>query len=153
MTTENELEVAQAVHSTEPVLDEKKDVPSENDEVPVSATLMIDESLTTKGDEPIETETSKVGVGKKQDTPLPSDTNHENLKTSNDPEAPPLFEQPILLEGKRSRKPTARLEISEPTTPKKEVSLPQGNGKPLGEIEYSKSSANLSGLYLTHRDV
>jgi hypothetical protein len=48
----------------------------------------------------------------------------------------PLFEQPVIIEGKRSRKPTSRLELSDLTTPKKELTIPQGNGKPLGEIEY-----------------
>ncbi|CAF0723053.1 unnamed protein product [Didymodactylos carnosus] len=47
----------------------------------------------------------------------------------------PLFEQPIVLEGKRRRTATIRLEMNE-LTPKKEIQIPKGNGKPLGEIEY-----------------
>ncbi|UJR15529.1 hypothetical protein I4U23_002468 [Adineta vaga] len=47
-----------------------------------------------------------------------------------------LFEQPVLVEGKRSRKPTLRLELAEPTSTKKELTIPEGRGKSLGEIEY-----------------
>lgn len=48
----------------------------------------------------------------------------------------PLFEQPVVLEGKRSRKPTSRLELSDLETPKKEFTIPQGRGKALGDIAY-----------------
>lgn len=37
----------------------------------------------------------------------------------------PLFEQPVIVEGKRSRKPTSRLELSDLETPKKEFAIPQ----------------------------
>ncbi|CAF0799614.1 unnamed protein product [Rotaria sp. Silwood1] len=83
----------------------------------------------------------------------------ESEMKENELDAPPLFEQPIILNGKRSRKPTLRLEISESIPTKKELPIPQtrmsfaypeqlsgrslvatkilhGNGKPLGEIEY-----------------
>lgn len=60
------------------------------------------------------------------------------VTTPNDvrPDGQPLFEQPVILEGKRSRKPTLRLELSDLTRTKKELSIPQGFGKPLGTIEY-----------------
>jgi len=51
-------------------------------------------------------------------------------------EAPPLFEQPVIVEGKRSRKPTSRLELTDVSPPRKEFSVPQGNGKALGEIPF-----------------
>jgi len=54
----------------------------------------------------------------------------------NEVDTQPLLEQPTILEGKRSRKPTLRLEISELVPAKKELPIPQGHGKPLGEIEY-----------------
>ncbi|CAF4158091.1 unnamed protein product [Adineta steineri] len=64
-------------------------------------------------------------------------SNSENETTADDDmDTQPLFEQPIVLEGKRSRKPTLRLEILESLPTKKELSIPQGHGKPLGEIEY-----------------
>ena len=51
----------------------------------------------------------------------------ENLNSINTTDTQPLFEQPIILEGKRSRKPTLRLEMSESTPTKKEFSIPQVN--------------------------
>jgi len=56
--------------------------------------------------------------------------------TDNQINVQPVLEQSVILEGKRSRKPTLRLEISESLPAKKELSIPQGHGKPLGEIEY-----------------
>jgi hypothetical protein len=38
------------------------------------------------------------------------------------------LEQSVILEGKRSRRPTARLELAERTPAKKEFTLPQVNG-------------------------
>ena len=49
-------------------------------------------------------------------------------ETDEDDEADPspaLLEQPVILQGKRSRKPTARLDISHSTPSKKEFSIPQ----------------------------
>ena len=40
-------------------------------------------------------------------------------------EEQPFFEKSVILEGKRSRKPTSRLEISELTPRKKELLIPQ----------------------------
>ena len=37
----------------------------------------------------------------------------------------PLFEQPIIVEGKRSRKPTSRLELTDLSPPRKEFNIPQ----------------------------
>lgn len=88
-----------------------------------------------------------------------SENNNEEEKadtsSKNDDDVQPLLEQSVILEGKRSRKPTLRLEISEPTPVKKDLLIPQvtlilskqkitflfiyqGHGTPLGEIEYSK---------------
>jgi len=59
----------------------------------------------------------------KQDVPSKSETK----KTDNELNAQPLLEQSFILEGKRSRKPTLRLEISELTPAKKDLSIPQVN--------------------------
>ena len=76
----------------------------------------------------------------------------ENVNTN---ETTALFEQPSVLQGKRSRKVTSRLEIVSSTPAKKDFIIPkvnkfltdillycafhifQGNGKALAEIEYS----------------
>lgn len=47
-----------------------------------------------------------------------------------------LSDQPTILEGKRSRKPTARLEVSTLTPSKKPLIIPQGHGQALGQIEH-----------------
>ncbi|CAF1369980.1 unnamed protein product [Rotaria sordida] len=64
-----------------------------------------------------------------------SSTSESELK-ENELDAQSLFEQSMVVNGKRSRKPTLRLEISESLPTKKELSIPKGHGKPLGEIEY-----------------
>lgn len=55
--------------------------------------------------------------------------NNEEEKSKSDNEQiddpqPPL-EQSVILEGKRSRKPTLRLEISEPVSTRKDLPIPQ----------------------------
>ncbi len=42
-------------------------------------------------------------------------------------ETHPVLDQSVIIEGKRSRKPTLRLEISEQIPAKKELSIPQVN--------------------------
>ncbi|CAF0806726.1 unnamed protein product [Adineta ricciae] len=95
---------------------------SENNEAPADVSfelrLVVDEDKNTS----LESEKEKI-----IDT---SATEDEEMDTQ------PLFEQPVLLEGKRSRKPTSRLELAKLTPTKKELTIPQGHGKPLGEIEY-----------------
>jgi hypothetical protein len=61
------------------------------------------------------------GEQEKQDVSSKS----ESETTDNEMDAQPLFEQTVILEGKRSRKPTLRLEISEFLPTKKELSIPQ----------------------------
>jgi len=56
--------------------------------------------------------------------------------TENKPAIDSLLHQSVILEGKRSRKPTLRLELFESSPAKKELLIPQGHGKPLGEIAY-----------------
>lgn len=85
-----------------------------------------------------------------------------SMKNSMENETQPLFEQPVIVEGKRSRKPTSRLELTDVSPPRKEFSVPQvwifrwkreekkkdkiknvffqGNGKALGEIPFSSSN-------------
>ena len=58
----------------------------------------------------------RVGGGRKK---------REDSAVTNESDTQPLFEQPVIVEGKRSRKPTSRLEITELSPPKKELSIPQ----------------------------
>lgn len=117
MTTENELDVLQTMDTSEK-----------------TGEIKIDESSVGKvEDEAIQLEKPKRGGRKKRDV---SDVKTENSTNDHAMDTQPLFEQPVILEGKRSRKPTSRLELSDLATPKKELSIPQGHGKPLGEIAY-----------------
>ncbi|CAF0806894.1 unnamed protein product [Adineta ricciae] len=94
----------------------------ENDETPADVSfelrLVVDEDKNTS----LESEKEKIIDA--------SATEDEEMDTQ------PLFERPVLLEGKRSRKPTLRLELAKLTPTKKELTIPQGHGKSLGEIEY-----------------
>ncbi|CAF1288442.1 unnamed protein product [Adineta ricciae] len=76
------------------------------------------------------------GRKRREITAAISDVKAEHMDNEHAVDTQPLFEQPVILEGKRSRKPTSRLELSDLEPPKKEFSIPQGHGKPLGEIEY-----------------
>jgi len=60
----------------------------------------------------------------------------EQTETTKTPEKQTNLDQSVIIEGKRSRKPTLRLELTESVSTKKELVIPQGNGTPLGEIEY-----------------
>ena len=118
MTTENELDVLQTMDTSEK-----------------NAEIKIDESSAPQvEDEAIPMEKPKRGGRKKRDVP---DVKTENSMNDQAMDTQPLFEQPVIVEGKRSRKPTSRLELSDLATPKKELSIPQGHGKQLGEIAYS----------------
>ena len=114
MTTESELDVLKTVEPTE----EKEELI-----IPIEEPKVVEQEEQTNIDKP-----KRAGRKKKE---LTNSLNNDSLNDTQ-----PLFEQPVILEGKRSRKPTSRLELSDLATPKKELSIPQGNGKPLGEIEY-----------------
>ncbi len=64
---------------------------------------------------------------KKRDLSLTSEVKIENSNNDIATDTQPLFEQPVILEGKRSRKPTSRLELSDLATPKKELTIPEVN--------------------------
>lgn len=81
-------------------------------------TSSAEEMNTSNEEQPINSEESEK---EKHDTPSKSDSEMKDNET--DPQ--PLFEQPIVLDGKRSRRPTARLDISDSTPSKKELSIPQ----------------------------
>ena len=106
MTTENELSIIQNLDTNE----NKEEV--KNEEIPVQE-QPIEPPI-------IEDEKPKRGGRKKRDV---TDVKIENA--NNEMDTQPLFEQPVILEGKRSRKPTSRLELSDLATPKKELSIPQ----------------------------
>ncbi|CAF3552882.1 unnamed protein product [Rotaria sp. Silwood1] len=126
MTSENELDVIKPMDTIE----------SKDEQTLL--TTSVEQAITPKEeDEKVNVEKPKRPGRKKRESSSILDTKEEaNLNIANNMDTQPLFEQPIILEGKRSRKPTLRLELSDLTTPKKELSIPQGHGKPLGEIEY-----------------
>jgi hypothetical protein len=51
----------------------------------------------------------------------------EHVDVPSKSETQPVLDQSVIIEGKRSRKPTLRLEISEQIPLKKELSIPQVN--------------------------
>lgn len=144
MTSENELDIIKTLDTT-----------NENQQELISSNK--DQSIS---EEPI---AEQINIEKPK---RPGRKKRDVISGDNSLDTQPLFEQPIILEGKRSRKPTSRLELSDLETPKKELSIPQvnthththfyffshnsssksfvflclqGHGKPLGEIEYSMS--------------
>lgn len=119
MTTENELDVVQTIDTS----DKQVEINQEESVAP-----------QMENEQPPE-EKPKRGGRKKRDG---NELKTENSINDHAMDTQPLFEQPVILEGKRSRKPTSRLELSDLATPKKELSIPQGHGKPLGDIVYSK---------------
>ncbi|CAH1253542.1 DEK [Branchiostoma lanceolatum] len=83
--------------------------------------------------EPPKKETPKKETPKKE-TPKKEDEN-ENDEESSDEELVGLLEKDPVVEGKRQRKKTERLEVEVTTTPKEEFKIPEGKGTKLGEIE------------------
>ena len=55
----------------------------------------------------------------------PVEVKDEFTSSSDDESLQPLLEQPTILEGKRSRKPTARLELGALTPSKRTLTIPQ----------------------------
>ena len=86
-----------------------------------TATVPSQEAPTSKEGEQTNIEDSD--EREKQD----ASSNTKGEVKNNGFEEQPLFEQSIILDGKRSRKPTSRLEISELTPRKKELLIPQVN--------------------------
>lgn len=60
-------------------------------------------------------------------TPSQTSIKSEDIDEKPDSSSQPLHDSSFILEGKRSRKPTLRLEMSEPVPIKKEFSIPQVN--------------------------
>lgn len=112
MTTENEVSIPIS-NPEDPITTEEAPPPP-----PESTAAVVEPEISSA---PISTR-----PGRKKREP----TNGDQSDTQ------PLFEQPIILEGKRSRKPTSRLELSDLEAPKKELVIPQGRGKALGNIAY-----------------
>jgi hypothetical protein len=120
MTSETELDVIKNIDTNENKQELNNEIPS-NIEQPT-----VQEAITPKiEDQQINIEKPKRAGRKKRDVSLSNDIKPENLNNDNIMDTQPLFEQPIILEGKRSRKPTSRLELSDLATPKKELSIPQ----------------------------
>ncbi len=122
MTSENELDIIQPVDINEKKEELNNEIPSNIEEPSVQETV-----IPKIDDEQINIEKPKRAGRKKRDVTSISDVKTENLNNDNAMDTQPLFEQPIIVEGKRSRKPTARLELSDLATPKKELSIPQVN--------------------------
>ncbi|CAF1113631.1 unnamed protein product [Rotaria magnacalcarata] len=125
MTSENELDALKLMETIA------------NNEEPNLLTIVAEQTAIGKTEnERINIEKPKRPGRKRKELTSTSSVKEEDLDNSNIVDTQPLFEQPIIVEGKRSRKPTSRLELSDLETPKKELSIPQGLGKPLGHIEY-----------------
>lgn len=85
-----------------------------------------EESVVEQQPASAQVEKPKRGGRKKRElTASISDINAEHVNHEQVVDTQPLFEQPIIIEGKRSRKPTSRLELSDLEAPKKEFSIPQ----------------------------
>lgn len=100
------------------------DIPLKTPEVS-DPTAAIQEAIEPiDGEEQIALDPPKRSARKKREPTSTVDQNidHEMVDTQ------PLFEQPIIVEGKRSRKPTSRLELSESLTSKTEAPIPQVGG-------------------------
>ena len=110
MTSENELDIIKTV-----------DVIENKEELSVPATPVEQIEIPQIEEQLINIDKPKRAGRKKRDV----DSKVENLNNDNAMDTQPLFEQPIILEGKRSRKPTSRLELSELSPPKKELPIPQ----------------------------
>jgi hypothetical protein len=83
-----------------------------------------EETTVASSEEPKEEEEEQMNIEK-----LESDSEKEKHDVSSKSETEitdnEIDAQPVILEGKRSRKPTLRLEISELVPAKKEFSIPQ----------------------------
>jgi len=118
MTSENELDIIKTVDTN----DNKEEI---NNEIPANIEqTSVQESIN---DPVINIDKPKRAGRKKREVTSLTDIKTENLNNDNAMDTQPLFEQPIIVEGKRSRKPTSRLELSDLETPKKELSIPQVN--------------------------
>lgn len=118
MTSENELDLIKAVDTNE-----NNDIPINQPESAV-LTNPIEQKSEEEGEQ-INVEKPKRGGRKKRDVTSITDVQSENLNNDLAMDTQPLFEQPVIVEGKRSRKPTSRLELLDLATPKKELSIPQ----------------------------
>ncbi len=103
MTSENGLNIINEIFTNEEVKEEELPLP-----------------MDTK----IEEET--IVASSKESTKIEK---FENIDEKVDKEnyTEPLLDQSFIIEGKRSRKPTLRLEITESISTKKELSIPQVN--------------------------
>lgn len=114
MTSENELDVVKTMETL--ASNEEPDVLPSN----------VDETTIPKiEEEKINIEKPKRPGRKRKELTSTSSIKEENLNDTNAVDTQPLFEQPVIVEGKRSRKPTSRLELSDLEAPKKELSIPQ----------------------------
>jgi hypothetical protein len=116
MTSENELDILKIVDTIE----NKEEL---NKQETAELTISVEETGLPKTEEQVEK--PKRAGRKKRDVTSTADVKNENFNNDDAMDTQPLFEQPVIVEGKRSRKPTSRLEISELATPKKELSIPQ----------------------------
>ncbi len=111
MTSENDLNIIQLNR------EEAKE------ELPIPMDTKIEEEIViSSSDEPnAPEEEERMNIEKPE-----SDNEKEETKTEQ-LDAQPLLEQAVIIEGKRSRKPTLRLEISELVHAKKQLPIPQVN--------------------------
>jgi len=113
MTSENELDILKIVDTIENTEELNNAIPLNKQETGLPK--------TEEQEQQIHVEKPKRAGRKKRDV------KNENVNNDDAMDTQPLFEQPVIVEGKRSRKPTSRLELTELATPKKELSIPQVN--------------------------
>ena len=100
------------------------DIPLKTPEVSDPPPVIHEPTKPIDGEEQMALDPPKRSARKKREPTSAVDQNldHEIVDTQ------PLFEQPIIVEGKRSRKPTSRLELSESSTSKTEAPIPEVGG-------------------------
>jgi len=114
---------------------EKPIIKEEKEELPITMDIKKEEeeTIVASSEEPnrLKEEEEQMIIeqpesdSEKEKHEVPSKS--ETVITDKDFDAQPLLEQPVILEGKRSRKPTLRLEISELVPTKKDLIIPQVN--------------------------
>jgi hypothetical protein len=140
MINENESNTTVTVKINEIPIDDKQEQEKQQhiddmaSKTPDISSSIIKLATCEKKVEPIEVndqnsrDKSKRIRRKQHDLSTSLDMSVDKTRHINDHEQrQPLFEQPIILEGKRSRKPTTRLELTELTLVKQELAICQVN--------------------------
>ncbi|XP_019638992.1 PREDICTED: protein DEK-like [Branchiostoma belcheri] len=110
------------------------DSPTE-EATPTSSPQKSPQKAATPKKETPKKETPKKETPKKEKPKEEQPNEEDEDDESSDEELVGLLEKDPVVEGKRQRKKTERLEVEVITTPKEEFRIPEGKGTKLGEIE------------------